>query len=404
METKPILRITKTMLDRHHDYYLGRPGGRRLTVTSGHRIVLGRGVKLAGATLGCAEFRGCDFSNLDLSKVNFRAAFLIKCDFSGANLGGANLMGAELDRCKFSEANLTRAILDGARGEVVDFSEADMGHATLIGARFRESSFWKANLASSILVSGNFQESNFSLATLTFAILSGGLFRYCNFSGARMEHASGERGSFHRSHFCEAKLEGADFALADMQMVDFTEATLERAVFSNADLEWANFAGANLSMAEVSGASLRACRFYGANLSGIHARYSPMVENAKLDGGAGGTQELMDLARILPEGELIVYKALQDKRIATLRIPAGVERVSVGARKCRAAAAEVISIEDIDGHPHSQGVSSYDASFIYHVGERVYSRVFDKSPTVLCGDGLHFFLTRSEAVAYTKKI
>jgi len=61
----------------------------------------------------------------------------------------------------------------------------------------------------------------------------------------------------------------------------------------------------------------------------------------------------------------------------------------------------VLAIENIDGS-HFEGTvpSNYDSKFIYTVGETVSVDNFDENRWNECAAGIHFFITREEAVKY----
>jgi len=95
---------------------------------------------------------------------------------------------------------------------------------------------------------------------------------------------------------------------------------------------------------------------------------------------------------IVPAGELLVWKKLEDGKLCQLRIP--VEAARVGGcigRKCRAEFAVVLE---------GGGISRHDHSFKYRVGKTVRPHKFDPNPLIECSGGIHFFLTKEEAQAY----
>lgn len=109
------------------------------------------------------------------------------------------------------------------------------------------------------------------------------------------------------------------------------------------------------------------------------------------------------ISQVCPkEGSFIAYKRLANGRIATLLIPEDAERVGSIERKCRASKVEVISIYDIATKQEvSQGESTYDnGKTIYTVGSTVYPNWFDNHPQDPCSNGIHFFMTREEALNY----
>lgn len=62
----------------------------------------------------------------------------------------------------------------------------------------------------------------------------------------------------------------------------------------------------------------------------------------------------------------------------------------------------MLGIENLDGTPYPdiQVSSQYDSSFIYRVGETVEVPDFDENRWNECSTGIHFFITRQEAVDY----
>ena len=88
--------------------------------------------------------------------------------------------------------------------------------------------------------------------------------------------------------------------------------------------------------------------------------------------------------------------------IVELLIPADAKRSSATSRKCRCDKAQVISITNVDGSDAGQDSisSGYNSSFIYKVGETVSVDNFDDCRWHECAPGIHFFVTRQEAVNY----
>ena len=154
-----------------------------------------------------------------------------------------------------------------------------------------------------------------------------------------------------------------------------------------ADLSRANLSGANLYGANLSGANL-----YGANLSRANL---PRAD--------------IDIALInkfypicCPEyGAFIGWKKANG-HIVKLRITEDAKRSSAFGRKCRCSKAEVLAIENIDGTAAERNeiASAYDNDFVYRVGEAVEVEDFDEDRTHECAPGIHFFITRQEAVDY----
>ena len=85
-----------------------------------------------------------------------------------------------------------------------------------------------------------------------------------------------------------------------------------------------------------------------------------------------------------------------------LLVPDDAKRSSATTRKCRCSKAKVVSITSMDGSAvDCEGVSSdRDVAFVYRVGETVEVPDFDEDRWNECSTGIHFFITRDEAVRY----
>ena len=137
------------------------------------------------------------------------------------------------------------------------------------------------------------------------------------------------------------------------------------------------------------GASLDGASLVGANLDG-----------ANLD-GAKNAELAIAQTRILPAGSIVGWKKCQAKTdtgfaIVKLRIPEEAKRSHAFGRKCRAEYAEVLEIIGV-----TEAHSGYDPAFIYRVGETVRPDSFSEDWQRECAPGVHFFITREEAEAYS---
>ncbi|MDB1521149.1 DUF5758 domain-containing protein [Bifidobacterium adolescentis] len=186
------------------------------------------------------------------------------------------------------------------------------------------------------------------------------------------------------ANLSDANLSGADLSDADLSGADLIGADLSGADLSGADLSGADLSGADLSDADLSGADL-----IGAKL--------PELTIAKTS--------------ILPdEGDIIGWKkAWTDNEmpptpgIVKLLIPADAQRSNATGRKCRASTARVLDLQDKQGNslpPDTTAYSGYDTDFTYRKGETVSVEDFDTDRWNECAPGIHFFITRIEAVEY----
>ena len=101
------------------------------------------------------------------------------------------------------------------------------------------------------------------------------------------------------------------------------------------------------------------------------------------------------------EGAFVGYKKAHGY-IVKLLVPDDAKRSSATTRKCRCSKAEVISITNADGSDADRTSipSDHDPAFVYTVGEVVEVEVFDENRWNECAPGIHFFITRDEAVRY----
>ena len=160
----------------------------------------------------------------------------------------------------------------------------------------------------------------------------------------------------------------------------------KRANLYMADLCGADLSGAYLSGAKLSGADLRGADLRGADLSGTNL---------------SDTKNINCPISCPEKGSFIGFKKANDL-IIELEIPSDALRSSATTRKCRCSKAKVISITNPDGSPSNVTSipSSWDSNFIYKIGDIVEVTDFDTNRWNECAPGIHFFITRQEAVNY----
>ena len=145
--------------------------------------------------------------------------------------------------------------------------------------------------------------------------------------------------------------------------------------------ERADLRGANLHSADLRGADLRGAKNTNKIKWNAHTAFYPLQ---------------------CPEtGSFIGYKKAADK-IVMLEICADAKRSSATSRKCRCSKAKVLSITHLDGSDSglTEVRSNYSKEFVYRVGEIAEVSDFDDDRWNECAAGIHFFITREEAVKY----
>jgi uncharacterized protein YjbI with pentapeptide repeats len=187
----------------------------------------------------------------------------------------------------------------------------------------------------------------------------------------------------------------ADFRGANLCGVDFRGADLRGADFYRADLRGADFCVANLCGANLREANLYRAFLHGADIRGADLRGADIRE-------VGYNEGTRFFALQCPEaGSFIGWKRADDY-IVKLEICEDALRSSATSRKCRCSKAKVLAIEELDGTTADIEFvrSNYDYDFIYKVGEIVEVKDFDTDRWRACATGIHFFITRGEAVNY----
>lgn len=185
---------------------------------------------------------------------------------------------------------------------------------------------------------------------------------------------------------------------------DGKKADLYRANLCRADLRGADLRGANLSEANLRGANLSGADLRGANLSGADLREADLREanlyRAKIE------SELLNKFYPIccPEvGSFIAWKKVRRNLIVKLEVTETAKRSSAFGRKCRCSEAKVLDIQNLDGTSADDvtvAYSTYDSNFEYRVGKTVRVDNFDEDRKNECAPGIHFFITRQEAVEY----
>ena len=191
-----------------------------------------------------------------------------------------------------------------------------------------------------------------------------------------------------------ANLNGANLFGANLSRADISAANLSGADISAANLFGANLSATNLSGANLSGANLSAANLRGADLSG-----------ANLNGAIVNSRTAFFHLQCPEEGSFIGWKKAvcgDENVIVKLLITEDALRSSATTRKCRASKAKVLDIQDMFGNSLDEysAHSDYDTDFIYKVGEVVEVSDFDPDRWKECSAGIHFFITRQEAVDY----
>ena len=261
-----------------------------------------------------------------------------------ARLNSVDLSYVDLSSVNLFDADLYNADLTGANLSDTDLSYANLSYANLKKVNLNYTNLKYANLSNANLNNANLIQSDLTNADLTDS----------NLSNANLKYANLVRGNLRD---------------AILYYADLSHANLKKGDLSNVDLEYANLMGANLKDAILDNVRYNECTSFFA-------------------------------LQCPEEGSFIGYKKARGK-IVKLLITEDAERSNATTRKCRCSKAKVLSISDIANTREYEEVrSDFNYSFIYKVGEIVEVKDFDEDRWKECSTGIHFFLTRDEAVRY----
>ena len=235
------------------------------------------------------------------------------------------------------------------------------------------------------------KRADLSWAHLRFANLSGVDLHGADLTGADLTGANLSFADLSEACLCDALLCGANIYRASLIKADLDGAELRLANLNGADLNYACF-----SFADLSRTNLHRANFVGADLTGADLSEACLYMTNLIDA------KNVDFPISCPEkGSFIGFKKAKGL-IVELEIPSDALRSSATSRKCRCSKAKVISITNFDGSPSdvTSIPSSWDSNFVYRIGDIVEVADFDANRWNECAPGIHFFITRQEAVNY----
>ena len=256
----------------------------------------------------------------------------------------------------------------------VNLSCLNLKYAFLINTDLTGADLAGVNLSCADLKGSNLKGANLTGVNLRGVNLIGADLRSVNLTGAYLSYAN----------LTYANLISANLTGTDLTGADLTGANLREVYLSVSNLRGANLTDADLKYADLSGANLTGVNLKGVDLSGV--KYNHITAFFSL--------------QCPEEGSFVGYKKA-DNKIVRLLITEDAKRSSATTSKCRCSKAKVLSITSLDGKENFEKVTSdYDLNFVYEVGKIVEVKDFDDNRWNECAPGIHFFITRNEAVMY----
>jgi len=251
---------------------------------------------------------------------------------------------------------------DGASGECANLTGADLAGVDLRWAILVWADLQDANLAGADLAGADLAGADLAGADLAGAILRGAILRGAILRGAI--------------------LRGAILADADLRYANLGGADLGDANFQGVDLRYTNLQNANLQNANLQNANLQNALLRDANLDG-----AIFAENWQIVPQAGQS--------------FTAFKKVRGEIVLELLIPGSAQRTSsLIGRKCRANEALVVGVAHGDANDTGIYKSLHCSDFTYEIGKMAFEPSFDPDVRVECTAGIHFFMTKEEAISY----
>ena len=219
------------------------------------------------------------------------------------------------------------------------------------------------------------------------------------------KRSPGKSLDFRECVFEKMDLKGYDLSKIDFTISSFREVMLDGVDFSCASLENTLLDGCSMRNANCQNANLRTASMRGCDLTGADIRgadlFRAVLEYARLD------QVIFDeytkwFRLHCPEtGAFVAYKKCLNDRIVQLLVPADAKRTSATGPTCRCSKAKVLTIKNFDETiSYDEAWSTVDDNFVYRKGEWVEVKDFNEDRWMDSTTGIHFWMTRKEAIAY----
>ena len=224
-------------------------------------------------------------------------------------------------------------------------------------------------------------------------------FKECEFQNVNFEKTSFTRVRFYRNAFKNVKMFQTTFYYCDLPFSFFFESTFFDVYFNFSSIVNALFEKVNIENFFTNCCDFELTTFINSEISKYTFFNTNMVKCR------ARTTQIIFPSYVPSHGSFIAWKKalIEDgsEVIVKLRVPEDAIRYST-RHKCRANKVEVLGYETLDGEklPETTKVhSNYNFNFYYKIGV-IEAENFDLDPRVECSSGIHFFLSRQDAVNY----
>lgn len=219
------------------------------------------------------------------------------------------------------------------------------------------------------------------------------------------ERKDGERLKLKDLEFDDLDLSGRDLHNIDFEVcmfckVKFDGADLSESSVKNAKLDGCSLRHVNFQNAELWGACMRGCDMTGCNICGADL-YAAVLENANLTDVRSDENTQWFRLHCPETGPFVAYKKCVYDRIVQLLVPADAKRTSSTYPTCRCNKAKVLTIKSFDEtEEFDEAWSLVDENFVYRKGQWVEVKNFNEDRWFDSTTGIHFWMSREEAMQY----
>lgn len=254
------------------------------------------------------------------------------------------------------------------------------------------------------------RKHHFLFEDLQYVNLAGQDLQECVFECCRLTGANFAGANLQGASFLDCTASRATFMDANMQgsRIDSTMLTDERDELGLPGFSYCNFSNVHLGSAKLDRAVMTSCDMRDSYLYRAAFGTADILNRfscANLAGVVWIPKAVAAAVPKLPDGKITGWKRCADGRIVELEIPKTAQRSAGLSRKIRASFAITRSILSPKFKYCQTARSQRDTrgnDCAYRVGYQTVADTWDPNPWSVCTHGIHFFLTRDEAVAYAR--
>lgn len=215
-----------------------------------------------------------------------------------------------------------------------------------------------------------------------------------------IKHISLTHGDLLGAEFYSCIFDGVYFENVNFNCARFDDCLFVNCVFTNVTFIDAIIMSSFFTECSFMNSNLDRAKVHDFGYSGLLMRNSKCSHIRMACPEEGSFIAWKKVAYAVPICQLHEYGTGIKFALVKLQIPAEAKRSSAGSRKCRCEYADVLDIEDIETGRKMNCVNNYERPILYIKGERVTPDSFDPDRWNECSHGIHFFMSKQDALEY----